>query len=65
MMRGVGGANEMQQVAEHTFHLTHAQVDLMKKSEQYQLQVKRPRSLVPPQLCDICLLCLFTKYVIS
>ena len=40
MMRGASGANEIQQVAEHTFNLTHTQLDLTKKSDQYQLQVK-------------------------
>ena len=62
-MRGAGGANEIQQVAEHTFHLTHSQLDMTKKSDQYQLQVKL-RSLMPSQLCDIDLLCYAINHVI-
>lgn len=39
MMRSAGGMHEIEQVAERTFQLTHPQVDLLKKSTSYQLQV--------------------------
>ena len=46
MMRGAGGMHEIEQVAERTFQLTHPQVDLLKKSAIYQLQVSKLTRLI-------------------
>lgn len=38
-IRGAGGTHDIEQVAERTFQLSHPQVELLKKSGTYQLQV--------------------------
>lgn len=39
-IRSTSGGHEIEQIAERTFQLTHPQVDLLKKSTLYQLQVR-------------------------
>lgn len=39
-VRGAGGASEASQLMDKAFALSHSQIDLIKKSSAYQLQVR-------------------------